>query len=149
LEYQIVRLIKDVSSRQLDNVQLAPLLLSSYRLDTALAIKLLNRVLIEKLTTSGAAPKVIDAKYSYKDATLLEVDSKLAQIDLEFDSDLYISRSVNCGAFDCSLQDSINTSCFCNYASHENCGYVPPECGVTCGILSLNLVSYYARSLLV
>jgi hypothetical protein len=64
------------------------------------------------------------------------VDTTLAVVDLEFDSDIYVSRSVNCGGFDCSAQDGINTSCFCNYASVDNCGYVPPECNITCGILN-------------
>jgi hypothetical protein len=80
-------------------------------------------------------PKPLSAKYSLKDANLLEVDATLAQIDVEFDSDLYISRSINCPSFDCSSQDAIqNASCFCNYASKENCGTAPPECNITCGI---------------
>jgi hypothetical protein len=60
---------------------------------------------------------------------MFDVAMKIAEIEVVFDQDLYLPRSINCPYFDCSSQDSIDFDCLCDVARQDaQCGVPSAAC---------------------
>jgi hypothetical protein len=61
---------------------------------------------------------------------MFDITMTIAEIEVEFDQELYLPRSINCPYFNCSTQDDIDFDCLCDVARNDSmCGVPSDACG--------------------
>jgi hypothetical protein len=97
-------------------------------------------IFLHILLALGENLTVEEATYEVKEINSFGLDVKYAEHTIRFNKEIGMSVPVICPGFDCSVQDEIDASCLCNYASKNPavCGVIPGDCPNTCDLSYCN-----------